>query len=451
MMSPDKTLETLRKHMLVDGFDVVIDFDKSRGNTLVDARSGRSYLDMFSMVASQPLGINHPALTDESFLRHIGRAAVNNPTNSDIYNAHVAEFVDTFMTLAAPASMKHLFLIAGGTLGVENALKVAMDWKVRKNFAKGYNEEKGHQILHFKECFHGRSGYTLSLTNTDPAKTKYYPKFDWPRVVNPKAVFPLEGDNLVEVERLEKEALSQIKQALHDRKDDIAALIIEPIQGEGGDNHFRGEFLRALRQVCDESEVFFIVDEVQTGIGLTGRMWCYQHFGFEPDAIAFGKKTQVCGCLVGARVDEVENNVFKESSRINSTWGGSTVDMVRATQYFRVIERDGLVPAAASLGEYALARLQQMRKESPSVFTNPRGRGLFLAIDLVDPSTRPAILARCFELELIVLPTGTKGIRLRPSLVVTRQEIDSAVEILTQAAFSGSSTRVGAAPARTRT
>jgi len=437
MFSPDKTFDTLKKHMLVDGFDVVIDFEKSRGNTIVDARTGRQYLDMFSMVASQPIGMNHPALTDEVFMRRIARVAIHNPTNSDIYNAEVAEFVDTFMTLAAPKSMKHLFLIAGGTLGVENALKIAIDWKVRKNFAKGYKEEKGHQILHFKECFHGRSGYTLSLTNTDPAKTKYFPKFDWPRVVNPKVTFPLEGSNLREVEKLEQEALSQIKQALHDRKDDIAAIIIEPIQGEGGDNHFRGEFLRALRQVCDESEVFFIVDEVQTGIGLTGRMWGYQHFGFEPDAISFGKKTQVCGCLVGSRVDEVENNCFTESSRINSTWGGTTVDMVRATQFFKVIDRDKLVDNAAAVGAYALSRLQQAQKEASGVFTNARGRGLFLAIDLVDPTSRAAILAKTFELGMIVLPTGTRGIRLRPSLVVTRAEIDQAVETIMKAAYRG--------------
>ena len=444
MFSPDKALETLRKYMLVDGFDVVIDFEKSHGNTIVDARNGRAYLDMFSMVASQPLGINHPALTDEPFLRRIGRVAINNPTNSDIYNAEVAEFVDTFMTLAAPRSMKHLFLIAGGTLGVENALKVAIDWKVRKNFEKGCKEEKGHQILHFKECFHGRSGYTLSLTNTDPAKTKYFPKFDWPRVVNPKAVFPLEGGNLREVEKLEGEALAQIKQALHDRKDDIAAIIIEPIQGEGGDNHFRGEFLRALRQVCDESEVFFIVDEVQTGIGLTGRMWCYQHFGFEPDAISFGKKTQVCGCLVGPRVDEIEKNCFRESSRINSTWGGTTVDMMRATQYLKVIDREKLVERAVTLGDYAIARLRQMQKENPGTFTNVRGRGLLLAVDLVDPSTRPAILGKAFELGMIVLPTGTKGIRLRPSLIVTQAEIDQAVEILAKAAHRDSPVVAGA-------
>jgi len=433
MISPDKAIPTLKKHMLVDGLDIVIDFEKSRGNTIVDARSGRAFLDMFSMVASQPLGLNHPALTDEAFLRRIGKVAIHNTTNSDIYNADLAEFVDTFMTLAAPKSMKHLFLVAGGALGVENALKVAFDWKVRKNFAKGYKEEKGRQVIHFKQCFHGRSGYTLSLTNTDPNKTKYFPKFNWPRIVNPRITFPLEGENLKNVEKVEAEALAQIKQAIHDNKDDIAALIIEPIQGEGGDNHFRGEFLRALRTICDESEIFYIMDEVQTGVGLTGKMWCYQNFGFEPDAIAFGKKTQVCGCMVSARVDEVENNCFVESSRINSTWGGNTVDMVRSSQYLKVIEKDKLVDNAARLGAEALVKLGGLQKKFPAALTNARGRGLFLAIDVVDAAMRPAVLKAIFDEGMLMLPSGTNTLRLRPSLITTGAEIDQVIEILTKA------------------
>jgi L-lysine 6-transaminase len=432
MLTPNQAMDVLKKHMLVDGFDVLIDFEKSRGNTIVDARTGRTYLDMFSMVASQPLGLNHPRMLDEQFVRRLGRVAVHNTTNSDIYNTDVAEFVDTFMKVAAPASMKHLFLVAGGSLGVENALKIAFDWKVRKNFKKGYKEEKGHQVLHFKECFHGRSGYTLSLTNTDPAKTKYFPKFDWPRIVNPKATFPLEGKNLRDVEAVEAQALAGIKQALHDRKDDIAALIIEPIQGEGGDNHFRGEFLRALRQVCDESEVFFVVDEVQTGVALTGRMWAYQHFGFEPDAIAFGKKTQVCGCLVSARVDEVENNCFVESSRINSTWGGNTVDMVRSSQYLKIIHEEKLVQRAAEMGEQAVEMLRGLQSALPGMYTNARGRGLFMAIDVTDPAVRPALMKKVWDSGLLILPSGTRTVRFRPSLVVTLDEIRQAVDILSR-------------------
>ena len=130
---------------------------------------------------------------------------------------------------------------------------------------------------------------------------------------------------------------------MNENPDDIAALIIEPIQGEGGDNHFRKEFFHTLRRLCDEYDMMFILDEVQTGVGLTGKMWAYQHFDFEPDILAFGKKTQVCGIMVSNRVDEVKDNVFKVSSRLNSTWGGNLVDMVRCQKYLEVIKEENLV------------------------------------------------------------------------------------------------------------
>ncbi|HXI03848.1 MAG TPA: L-lysine 6-transaminase [Candidatus Saccharimonadales bacterium] len=432
-LNPNQAMETLKKWMLVDGFDVIIDYDKSRGCEIVDARSGKTYLDMFSMVASQPLGMNHPALTEPAFLQKMGKIAIQNPSNSDIYSVETAELVSIFSRLGAGPAMKHLFFVAGGSLAVENALKVAFDWKVRKNFEKGYKEEKGTKVIHFTECFHGRSGYTLSMTNTDPAKTKYFPKFGWPRIPKPSIVFPMEGKNLEAVQRKEAEALDAIKKAIRENKDDIAALIIEPIQGEGGDNHFRAEFFRELRTICDESEIFFIVDEVQTGVGMTGKFWCYQHFGFEPDAIAFGKKSQVCGIFVSGRVDEITKNCFVESSRINSTWGGNLVDMARATRYLEVIEKDGLVDNAARTGAYALQKMQALEAEFPDTLTNTRGRGFFLAVELKDPAKRPDILKHCFQNGMLILPSGTRSIRLRPPLISGKAEIDRALAILAAA------------------
>src|SRR5262249_25459310 len=153
-------------------------------------------------------------------------------------------------------------------------------------------------------------------------KTMYFPKFDWPRVVNPKLTFPLTPESLEAVLRREELAIAQIEQALEAHGDDVAAIIIEPIQGEGGDNHFRPEFLRRLRAICDERDLLFILDEVQTGLGLTGRMWGFQTMGVVPDLFAFGKKTQVCGFASSDRILEEPENVFAVSSRINSTWGG---------------------------------------------------------------------------------------------------------------------------------
>src|SRR5687768_9942522 len=298
-VSPAEVHGVLGRHMLADGFDLVFDFEKSHGSWLHDARAGRDYLDFVTFTASNPIGYNHPGMKDPEFLKVLHRVAQLKPALSDLYSVEYAQFVETFGRLALPPYMKYAFFIEGGTLGVENALKAAFDWKVRRNKAKGVAGERGSQVIHFREAFHGRSGYTLSLTNTDPVKTDYFPKFPWPRVLNPKLRFPVTPEVEKDVAAAEQRSMEQIDRAFTDNPDDIAAIIIEPIQAEGGDNHFRPEFLQALQRKANENEVFFIVDEVQTGVGLTGRMWAHEHFGIRPDALAFGKKTQVCGCLVG--------------------------------------------------------------------------------------------------------------------------------------------------------
>jgi L-lysine 6-transaminase len=433
-ISPATVHETLARHLLADGYDLVLDLSKSRGRRLHDAKSGRTYLDMFSCFATMPLGHNHPKLLEPEFLAKLQRAALANPSNSDVFTVELAEFVDTWARLAMPEYLPHLFLVAGGTLGVENALKAAFDWKVRQNFRKGTAQEKGHQVVHFREAFHGRSGYALSMTNTaDPRKHQYFPKFDWPRIDNPKLRFPvtpLEGER---VERAEAESIAQIKQAFAERKDDIACILIEPIQGEGGDNHFRPEFLRTLRDLAHENAALFAFDEVQTGVGITGRMWAHQHDDIRPDLLAFGKKSQVCGMMAGPKIDEEPENVFRVKSRINSTWGGNLVDMVRSQRYLEIIAEDRLVERAASTGAHLLRGLEQLAAERPQATSNPRGRGLMCAIDFRDPATRDAVTRRAYEFGMIILPCGVQGVRFRPPLDVTTEEIDEALGILRRA------------------
>ena len=426
------TLPTLRKHLLVDGFDVVVDLRKSKGSWLVDARSGKRYLDFFTFVASSPLGMNHPRLTSPEFRKKLAYVAANKPSLSDIYTAEQAEFVDTFSRVAIPSYLPHAFFIEGGAIAVENALKASFDWKIRKNFARGYREERGKQVIHFRQCFHGRSGYTMSLTNTDPVKTDLFPKFTWPRVLNPSVRFPLTPENLALAELDEQTSIGQITQAFRDNKDDIAAIIIEPIQGEGGDNHFRPEFFRALRQLADENEAMLILDEIQTGVAMTGKMWAHQHF-VEPDIIVFGKKMQVCGILCGKRIEEVPDNVFAVSSRLNSTWGGNLVDMVRAQKYLEVVRDENLVENARVVGAHLLARLSRLAEEFPQVVSNPRGRGLYAAFDVRSADVRTKIRSECFDKGLIVLHSGERSIRFRPPLNVSRQEIDEGLEIIGRA------------------
>ena len=430
-MQPEKVHETLSKYIIVDGFDLVLDLKKSKGCQIYNSRAGKYMLDCFSFFASAPLGCNHPKLTTPEFIKKIGELSVNKPTNSDIYTAEMAEFVDSFGKHAVPKYLPHLFFVSGGALAVENALKTAFDWKVRKNMERGKSEKLGTQVIHFKEAFHGRTGYTLSLTNTfNLNKIKYFPKFDWPRIINPKINFPLSKENLENVTNLEKQAVSEIEKAVSENPDDIAALIIEPIQGEGGDNHFRKEFFLELRRLCDEHEIMFILDEVQTGVGLTGKMWSHEHFHFKPDMMAFGKKTQVCGMMVGPRVDEIEDNVFNISSRLNSTWGGNLVDMVRCQKYLEVIKEENLIKNAEIEGKHLLEGLQNLENKYPDKISNARGLGLMCAFDCNSPEKRDELQKKLYSRDLVVVTCGSKTIRFRPPLIISSEEIDKALNII---------------------
>ena len=382
----DQVFPVLRENILVDGFHAVIDLEKSRGCVIVDALRGKEYLDCYGYFATLPVGHNHPGLVDEGFRRSLMTAALSNPANSDIYSREFAGFVKTFRELAAPSDFRYLFFIAGGALAVENAMKAAFDWKRQKNRAVGV-EGGGDKVLHFQDAFHGRSGYTLSVTNTDPAKTKDFPKFDWPRVSSPYIDHPMDETVVAAKEALTR---GEIEAAFRADPHGIAAILIEPIQAEGGDHHFRPEFFAMLRAFADRYQALLIFDEVQTGLGVTGTMWAYEQTGVTPDLIAFGKKTQVCGVMSTRRIDEVEDNVFHTSSRINSTWGGNLVDMVRCARYLEIIHDEGLVENAARVGSSMKEGLHALAADL-DVVSNVRGSGLLLAIDLPDGDMRDQV------------------------------------------------------------
>ncbi len=405
--------ETITRHLVTKGLPLVLDLEKSRGAFAHDAKSGREYLDLTSFYASNALGFNHPGLRDEETRARLLTAATTKVGNPDFFTTYMAEFVETLSRTAAPAELPHYFFVEGGALAVENAMKTAFDWKVRKNLAAG-RAAQGTQILHFTNAFHGRSGYTLSVTNTDPVKTAHFPKFDWPRVPGPAITFPVDASAC---ERAETESLNAIERAFAERPHAIAAILIEPIQGEGGDNHFRGEFLRALRRLADQHEALLIFDEVQSGVGITGKWWCCQHFDVLPDIIAFAKKLQVGGILVSRRIDDVDS-VFKIPGRISSTWGGALVDMVRGTRILEVIEQDRLLENASARGDELMAGLHRLGARFPHLLSNLRGRGLMCAVDVDSPERRAKLLEQTFAQELLVLACGTRGVRFRPPLSV---------------------------------
>ncbi|WP_163511352.1 L-lysine 6-transaminase [Fodinicola acaciae] len=422
-VAPADVHQRLAEHVLTDGFKLVLDTRASQGSWIVDARTGERYLDMYTFFASAPLGLNHPGVVDDpEFMTLLAEIAANKPANPDIYTTHYAEFVETFARVLGDPALPHLFFVEGGALAVENALKVAFDWKSRRNEAAGRSPELGTKVLHLRHAFHGRSGYTMSLTNTDPGKTARFPRFDWPRIDVPATHF---GD----VEQLEKDALAQARAAFEANPHDIACFIAEPIQGEGGDNHLRAEFLLAMQALCHEYDALFVLDEVQTGVGTTGKPWAYQHFDLAPDIVAFSKKVQVGGIMAGRRVDEVPDNVFVVSGRINSTWGGGLVDMVRSRRYLEIIEREGLFAQAAERGEFFLAELKKLADRHS--IANVRGRGLMIAFDLESAAVRDDVLGRLRTDEhLVALPSGERSIRFRPALTVSEDELKFALTAL---------------------
>ena len=427
-IDPKKVKEILGKNILADGFDPVIDLEKSSGSWIVDQRDGVKYLDMFSMYASGSVGYNHPYILEHK--EKLGEIAVNKTTLSDIYNVYYAEFVETFDKIAMPSYLKNAFFIDGGSLAVENALKAAFDWKRRMNMSKG-SKVNGDKVIYFNQAFHGRTGYTLTLTNTaDPRKTMYFPKFPWFKVDNPYINFPLTSDVLEHLIKQENAVLESIKEIVENNTDDIAALILEPIQGEGGDNHFRDEFMVQLKNICDNNDIILIFDEVQTGIGLTGKMWAHEHFSVKPDIISFGKKTQVCGMLAGDKIYNLEDNVFKESSRINSTFGGNLTDMYRFKLILEIIDNESLLDNTIKMGNYLLDSITSLSDEFPGYVTNPRGKGLFCAFDMPSGIERDKLISILLDKNIMILGSGLKSIRFRPHLNVLKEDLDICINAI---------------------
>lgn len=419
--------ETLGRHMLADGLPFVFDLEKSHGSWLHDKRTGKEALDFFTCFASWPVGYNHPRMAEPEFLAELHAAVSVNIANSDLYTESMARFVEAFATRVTPAGFPYHFFVQGGALAVENTLKVAFDWKARK-LGRTKMTDSGDDlvILHFEGAFHGRTGYTMSLTNTDPAKIGLFPKFDWPRVSSPYVVHDADGGIANDIEAVEAKTLAEIDAAFASFEGRIAGILLEPMQGEGGDRHFRPEFFRALRKVADEREALLIYDEVQTGFFGSGAAWLWQQKDVAPDIVAFGKKTQICGLYASKRVDEVEDNVFHLSSRINSTWGGNLVDMVRCRQFIDVILGEKLNENVAERGAQMIAGLREQARDRGQ-FSDVRGVGSFVAFSFETPDQRDTFLGDMSTKGLLALSSGDRAIRLRMPLVVTAGEVDEAL------------------------
>ncbi|ANY06015.1 aminotransferase class III-fold pyridoxal phosphate-dependent enzyme [Pseudonocardia sp. HH130630-07] len=429
---PAGTIDRVRNGLVGDFLPLLVDLERSSGSHLWDDVRGGPVLDMGMFFSSAPIGHNPAAVRTPAADRALGAAARTKPSNPDFATSVLDTFVTDFRRVMMPDAMTHLFAIDGGALAVENALKVAFDWKGQ---VADVTDPAELTVLHLRRAFHGRSGYTLSLTNTDPAKTRGYPVFDWPRVAAPArgedgGPDP-DGDELTAEEVAAVEEVTRILAADGHR---IACFVYEPIQGEGGDRHLSGRFLRAVEALCVRHEVLTVADEVQTGGGLVGRRWAHEALGLQPDLVAFGKRLQVCGVMGGRRVCELRTNAFVTPSRISSTWGGSLVDMVRFSLLFGEIERDGLVERADRTGPVLRAGLDRLVAGSGRLLSAPRSRGLWGAVSVATPALRDAVAAWALdEGSCVLLPCGTRSLRWRPSLLVTEEELTRSFDVVDSA------------------
>lgn len=428
-VSAEEVFPILKKHILADGMKYIFDFD-SKGSYVTDALTGKKLLDCFGQYASLPLGYNHPKILDKiGWFLNTSECKV---VNSDIYTREMAAFVKTFFDKVVPEGFDKAFFIEGGSNAVENCLKIAFDWFARKNNLNDKEAQK-LDIVHLKDAFHGRGGYTMSLTNSSFDKIEFFPRFQWTKVINPKIPYPFDN---IKMDRMEKISLKQTEEAM--KKGNVAAFIMEPIQGEGGNNMFRKEYFQSIRKLCDKYGALLIFDEVQTGFGGTGKWWAFQHYGVKPDLFAFGKKSQVCGVVADMKkIGIAKNNCFEKSSRINSTWGGNIVDMVRSKIIIDIIAEDDckLLKHVEEVGVYLKNKLQELTKSGlfkRSKISNVRGIGTIVAFDLPTRRERDEMLYKLNE-NMIILGCGEKSIRFRPALTFSKVDVDTAINYIRKA------------------
>lgn len=387
---------------------IIWSLKKSHGSYLKTTKNIK-YLNMHGGFGSDVLGANNKFLKKKMKKLPI-EYIINKPANEDFPIKKFLKFQKKFRSLI-PKNYPHLFFIDGGALAVENALKIAMDYKYQKLNLNQSNAKK-LQILHFDKCFHGRSGYTLSLTNTDPIKTNNFEKFNWPR-------FKPKEENLKDIDTFCK------------NNKYVAAIIIEPIQCEGGDIHISSKFLKGLENICNIYDIIFIVDEVQTGFFTTGKTWCFQHHDICPDIVVFGKKSQQCGLFCGTKINSIKNNCFVETNKLGSTWNGNLLDMIRSTYIIDIIKKNKLDENARIMGDYWKDLMNQegnFFNRSKSV-SNIRNKGFIMSFDMCNQEERDKLIKDLFNYErLIVLKCGKKTIRLRPNLCVKEKIIETSVK-----------------------
>jgi 4-aminobutyrate aminotransferase/(S)-3-amino-2-methylpropionate transaminase len=425
---------------------VIVDDVRSEGPWLHDV-DGNVFLDLFASFALGALGYNHPALLELARSADFVHASINPTSTPFLTTPFWIDFVEEVKARFAPPGMAKMYCVDAGGEGVESALKAAfivhgerrraasgrspnpLDLPPEEQKAVLDNAGTDAVVVSFSGAFHGRGLGPLSATHSKLVHKADLPAFPWPQVRFPELRYPrakFEAEN----GRAEDESIAELERVLERHAGRVAAVIVEPVQSEGGDRHASPTFFRRVQALAKKAGAAMIFDEVQTGCGPTGALWAHQNFDLPepPDMVTFGKKMQMGGFFA------TEAYAIKQFGRMYQTRNGDRSRAMLGREILRTIAKDDLLANVRDTGAHFLAGIEQLAARHPALVTDPRGQGFLLAFDLPTTAARDDFLKRAQRRGVMATYTGTRSVRMRPHLVTRRPEVDEALGVFEEVA-----------------
>lgn len=435
-----KAIERLSKVFDTRSLNMMADYSRSYGNYIADL-DGNVLLDVYAQIASIPVGYNNASLLLAATSPDMASALINRPALGNFPQHDWADILETGILSVAPKGLNQVFTGQSGSDANELAYKAAFMWKRQQQrggadvdfsaediSSSMDNKSPGApdmSILSFKSGFHGRLFGSLSTTRSKPIHKLDIPAFDWPQAPFPMLKYPLE-DFAAENAAEEQRCLAETEHILTTYHNAPCAVVIEPVQSEGGDNHATPTFFRGLRDLTKKHNVLLIVDEVQTGVGATGKFWAHEHWNLSspPDIVTFSKKAQTAGYYFG-------NDALRPNKpyRQFNTWMGDPARALLFRSIIHEIHRLDLVSNTAVVGDYLFAGLRRLAERYPADIQNLRGRGqgTFIAFD---SARRDEVLRLAKGQGVNIGGSGERAVRLRPMLIFQRFHADLLLERL---------------------